>query len=168
MRENGETERENAMNNRYMEQILGEINHYHDRKLCLNREIRELHKGNRTRETNKRISRMNSELIGMRRPVSFGKECAAKAWLRGKKYAQPDEPVLDKIGITWISDFLETLKEADVRSFFFQGGGINGFEAMLTFMDFGCKFYGFETKESFSPELNNNEKTIRGVRFLIK
>ena len=155
------------MDDRYLEKILEETDSYQNRKNTLNKEIKELYRVKQTKEVNKKMARLNSELAQLRRPVSFGRESAARAWLNGKRYAQTgagSEPVLRSIGVTWAEDFLITLREAGVESFFFQGDGTNGFDAMMTFAENGCEFAGFARKQATGEE----GAEIKGIRFMLK
>ena len=49
----------------------------------------------------------------------------------------------------------------------FKGSGVNGFEVMLAFVDHGCRFDGFASKESDDPSLKEDKQKIRGIRFLV-
>lgn len=136
-----------------LSEILSKIHEYEDAVEKIHVEIREL-KRLRSNDAYKQITRLRGMRDQMRRPVSSGEEAAAKAWERNHT-----EPVLTRIGNTYAEDYIRTLKENDIQSFFFIGDGGNAFKMMIRFSELGYKPMGVS-------EIHLDGEMQKGVRFV--
>lgn len=158
--------------NGYMEDILKQAQKYRDTKELLNQKIRETYRDNGVpaKERNRSRAKLNSTLAQLRRPVTHGEEYAAEAWSTGLRYTQgdlPQEPVLYKIGPTWVGDFVDAMRRAGIESFFYAGEGHGAFQSMMLFRESGCEFAGFSRVMTDDPLLSDHSN-IDGIRFLIR